>query len=360
LAASFHSGDPHLRLNKKLKWNPMKSWLVPLLFATALAGQPRNFRLPDEAAGVDAIAQALVSVFDQADIVALGEEHEWKPDSDVRIALVRHPDFAKKVRFIVVEFGRNSHQATLDRYIRGEDVPRAELERVWKTTQVGGGGSPIYPAFFAAVRDVNLKLPADARVRVFGAEGAPGLSGEATAVTFLKQQVLQKHGKALVVYGYSHFWRASPPEMLSRNGGVETGIVRMLEKDYPGRIVAVIPVGTPKRPSPPGSPREIGPDFRKFDRALKTPVRPVLLSLQRSPFRDFSAAEFLGGDVVVCGGTGDVPRQPKGNGSSKLEWARGPCVSVFQGSNLTLGQMADAVLYFGAAAGVVPKGNPGR
>ena len=212
----------------------MKSWLVPLLFAAALLGQPRNLRLPDEAAGVDEIVRALISVFDQADIVALGEEHEWKPDSDLRIALVRHPDFAKKVRSIVVEFGSTSQQSTLDRYIRGEDVPRAELEQVWKTTQVGGGGSPIYPAFFAAIRDVNLKLPADARVRVFGAEGAPGSSGETTAVTFLKQQVLQKHGKALVIYGHSHFWRTSPPEMLRRSGGVEFGIVRMLEMDYPG------------------------------------------------------------------------------------------------------------------------------
>ncbi|MBV8843874.1 MAG: ChaN family lipoprotein [Bryobacterales bacterium] len=145
---------------------------------------------------MEAIAAALVSMFDQADIVALGEQHEWKPDSDVRIALVRHADFAKKVRSIVVEFGSASHQAMLDRYIRGEDVPRAELEQVWKTTQVGGGGSSIYPAFFAAVRDVNSRLPADARVRVFGAEGEPGRNGETTAVTFLKQQVLQKHGKS--------------------------------------------------------------------------------------------------------------------------------------------------------------------
>jgi hypothetical protein len=123
----------------------MKSWLAPLLFASTLLVQPRTLRLPDDAAGVDAIAQALVSVFDQTDIVALGEEHEWKPDSDLRIALVRHPDFAKKVRSIVVEFGSTSHQSTLDRYIGGEDVPRAELEQVWKTTQVGGGGSPISP-----------------------------------------------------------------------------------------------------------------------------------------------------------------------------------------------------------------------
>jgi hypothetical protein len=338
----------------------MKSWLAPLLFATTLLGQPRNLRLPDETAGVDAIAQALVSVFDQADIVALGEEHEWKPDSDLRIALVRHPDFAKKVRSIVVEFASTSHQSTLDRYIRGEDVPRAELEQVWKTTQVGGGGSPIYPAFFAAVRDVNLKLPADAQVRVFGAEGAPGASGETTAVTFLKQQVLQKQGKALVIYGYSHFWRASPPVMISRSGGVATGIVRMLEMDYPGRTAAVIPVGSPVRPSPPGSPKGNDPDYRKFDRALKTPVRPVLLSLQRSPFRDFSAEEFLGRDVVVCGGTGGVPKQPKGKIPSAPVRVSGPCMSVFQGSTLTLGQLADAVVYFGPEAGVAPNAKPGR
>lgn len=63
----------------------MKPWLLSLLFATTLLGQPRNLRLPEEAAGVDAIAQALVSVFDQADIAALGEEHEWNPDSDLRL-----------------------------------------------------------------------------------------------------------------------------------------------------------------------------------------------------------------------------------------------------------------------------------
>jgi hypothetical protein len=33
-----------------------------------------------------------------------------KLDSDLRIAAVRHPDFAKKVRSIVVEFGSTSEQ----------------------------------------------------------------------------------------------------------------------------------------------------------------------------------------------------------------------------------------------------------
>jgi hypothetical protein len=64
----------------------------------------------------------------------------------------------------------------------------------------------------------------------------------------------------------------------------------------------VIPVG---RLDPPrGVTRGIDPDFQKFDRALKTQVRPVLVSLQRLPFRDFTAEEFLGGTLTTCRGAG--------------------------------------------------------
>lgn len=91
-----------------------------------------SVRPPDESTGIDGIARALISAFDQADILALGEWHgRISPDSDLRIAVVRHPDFAKKVRSIVVEFGSTTEQSTLDRYIRGENVSRAQLEQVW-------------------------------------------------------------------------------------------------------------------------------------------------------------------------------------------------------------------------------------
>jgi hypothetical protein len=103
--------------------------------ATAAIAQLPKVRLPDEAAGLDGIARTLIAAFDQVDIVALGEAHAWKLDSDLRIAVVRHPDFAKKVRSIVVEFGSATEQSTLDRYIRGENVSRAQLEQVWKTTE---------------------------------------------------------------------------------------------------------------------------------------------------------------------------------------------------------------------------------
>lgn len=86
---------------------------------------PPKVRLPDEPTRIDGIARALIAKFDQADIVALGEVHQRKLDSDLRIAVVRNPDFAKKVRAIVVEFGSTTEQSTIDHYIRGENVSRA-------------------------------------------------------------------------------------------------------------------------------------------------------------------------------------------------------------------------------------------
>lgn len=299
--------------------------------AAAQRAAPTKVRLPDESAGIDGIARTLISAFDQADIVALGEAHGRRLDSDLRIALVRHPDFAKKVRSIVVEFGSTTEQSVLDRYIRGENISRFQLEQVWKTTTQARNGiwdSPIYAEFLAAVRDVNSKLPPDARVRVFGGDPGPGdnRSRETAAVSVLKEQVLQKQGKALVVYGAAHFYRTLDADYLS-SMGADIGIVKMLEADYPGRTFAVIPVGG-RVDLPPGVALRVHPDYQKFDRALKTPVRPVLVPLQRLPFRDFTAEEFIGSHVLTCRGAGG-------------------CRSIFQGSKLTLGQMADACIYVG-------------
>ena len=296
---------------------------------------PPNLRLPDEAAGFDGIVRTLISAFDQADVVALGEDHGQKLDSDVRIALVRHPDFPKKVRFIVVEFASTAQQPTLDRYIRGEDVPIAELEQVWKTTTQSRSGvwdSPIYADFLAAVRDVNRRLPAEARIRVLAGDPPTGsvMTRDASAISVLKEQVLEKHGKALVIYGAAHFYRKEVNQILLANGG---GITKLLEADYPGRTFVVLPVGGP------------GPEFQKFESALTTPVRPVLVSLQRPPFRDFTAEEFLGRKLLNCLGAKSVPDG---------------CVSAFQGSGVTLSQLADAAVYWRPGADVDTKAKPSR
>jgi hypothetical protein len=309
------------------------------LVSVGLAQSPQtarlNVRLPEETAGVDAIARTLVSVFDRADIVAVGETHgRFTLDSDLRIAMVRQPDFAKRVRNIVIECGSATEQSTLDRYIRGESVPRTQLERVWKATVETTNGfcdAPEYVDFLAAVRDVNSRLPADARIRVLGGHPGPGANRgiETAAIAVLRDQVLQRHGKALLIYGEAHFFKTLPKEMLSSMGD-DTGLASKLETEFPGRTFVVIPIGPLERPR--ALTTDIEPDFQKFDVALKTTSRPVLISLQRSPFRDFKAEEFLGRTVTTCAGAGG-------------------CRSAFTGSTLTLGQMADACVYVGGGSG---------
>ena len=280
--------------------------------------------LPDESAGIDAIARTLIGTFDHVDVVALGEVHEGKVDSDLRLALIRSPGFAQKARAIVIECGSMTEQATLDEYIRGGSVPTTRLAQVWKTTRNGNGfcNAPMYSAFLAAVRDVNSRLPADARVRVFGGEPGPGDSR--STVDVLREQVLAKHAKALVIYGSAHFYLTGPADYLESIGGAS--MAAKLNVEYPGRTLAVIPIAAFARPGAIKSDAE--PDFGKLDRAIKTQARPVLLSLQRAPFRDLSASELLGRTLTTCRGTEG-------------------CRSVFRGSTLTLGQIADAIVYVG-------------
>src|SRR5262245_3502389 len=276
--------------------NGMKAWLVLLLFGASLHGfQQSKLLLPDETAGLDKIVQTLVSAFDHFDIVALGDAHWNKLDSDLRIALVRSPEFAKKVRFIVVEFGSTAEQPTLDRYIRGEDVPLAALQQVWKnTSQTDSWDSPLYADFYAAVREVNKKLPAAAQVRVLAGDPSArsGLGRDASAFSVLQEHVLKTHGKALVIYGSGHLLRAVP-DPIAR-------LTKLLDTAYPGSTFVVITEGGPH------------PEYQQFERALKTQARPVLVPFGRPPFRDMPVGAF-------------------------------PCL------RLTRGQIADACVYFGVA-----------
>ena len=106
-------------------------------------------------------------------------------------------------------------------------------------------------------------------------------------------------------------------------------MARKLEIDFPGRAFVVIPVG---RLDPPREvTRGIDPDFQKFDRGLKTQVRPVPVSLGTSALPGFHRSGVLGRTLTI---------------------GAGGCVSVFQGSSLTLGQMADAFMLAAALTSI--------
>ena len=167
------------------------------------------------------------------------------------------------------------------------------------TTQAANGNdiwdNPIYPEFFAAVRDVNQKLRPDHQIRVLGGDPGQGsnLSRDDAAVSVITEQVLKKHGKALVIFGAAHFYRTMDKDYLASTGD-NNDIVKTLEIDDPGRTFVVIPIGRLDRPRPVAV--DMAPDYQKFDRAFKTQVRPVLVSVcndcpfGNSPWRSSLAA----------------------------------------------------------------------
>jgi hypothetical protein len=183
---------------------------------------------PDKAtkARLQNIVNGILVAWDKADVVCLGEDHGSKNDSDLRITLVEHPDFVRKVKAVIVEFADSNHQDILDRLaLEGEDIPREQLRALWKDTSGKvTWESPIYEAFLRAVRKVNLALPRDMRLRLIAGDN----SSERNRGRFIREQVsretLDKHLKALGVYGSGH----------CENRGM--GFPGELSDKYPGRI----------------------------------------------------------------------------------------------------------------------------
>src|SRR3990172_8691978 len=77
------------------------------------------------------IVMGILTAWDNADVVCLGEDHGSKNDSDLRIALIEHPDFVRKIKLIIVEFADSLHQDLLDRFaLEGEDIPHEKLRAI--------------------------------------------------------------------------------------------------------------------------------------------------------------------------------------------------------------------------------------
>ena len=201
-----------------------KRFAVPICLCLVFATQPAcNLSLLRKARRVDAIS-GILEAFRSHQIVALGEGlHGNNQAHAFRLALVRDPRFATVVNDIVVEFGSGRYQAVMDRFIRGGDVPYAELRKAWQDTTNATPiwDTPIYEEFFRAVREVNASLSGDRQLRVLLGEPpidwdtvrtqddvgrGIGLRGP-HAVELIEREVLSRNRRALVIYGDAHFRR---------------------------------------------------------------------------------------------------------------------------------------------------------
>ena len=167
----------------------------------------------------DEVVRSILAAWKTADVVCLGEDHGRHYDSELRIALVRHSDFPRTVRVVVIEFANPVHQDHLDRFILGgAAMSREELAPVWRdATGAEVWESTIYEQFLRAVRDVNLGLNPDQRVRVLAGDGkidwlkittpeqlVPLMNRGGNIRNIIAEHVLEPRVKGLAIYGAGH------------------------------------------------------------------------------------------------------------------------------------------------------------
>jgi hypothetical protein len=181
---------------------------LTLLTFTVPSSQTQTSILPTEATKtrLQPIIKGILASWDKFDVVCLGEDHGSKNDSDLRIALVEHPDFVRKVRVIMVESASVTRQDVLDRFIlEGEEMPREKLRIVW--SEASGAEvweSPIYEAFLRAVRKANLAVPRAQRVRVLAGDNPKDSNRGRWIREAVAREILDKGMKGLTIYGAGH------------------------------------------------------------------------------------------------------------------------------------------------------------
>ena len=186
---------------------------------------------------------AVLNAFDTHNIVMFGEIHGNKQEYEWLRSLVATPEFADKVDDVVMEFGNSLYQKSVDRYIAGEEVPVGQVERAWRNT-VGGIGppSPVYASLYQAVRETNLKRRGKHQMRILCGDPyidwervrdsediTPFLENRSEWYTqVVKDEVLAKHHRALLIMGGLHFLRRQGPSYIEsqlQKAGAKTYLI---------------------------------------------------------------------------------------------------------------------------------------
>ncbi|MFI5118711.1 MAG: hypothetical protein ACHP8B_18650 [Terriglobales bacterium] len=275
---------------------------------------------------------AVVHAFETHDIVMLGEAHGNKQEYEWLRSLVATPEFADRVDDVVVEFGNSLYQKSVDRYVSGEDVPLEQVQKAWRNL-VGAFGppSPVYGSLYRAVRETNLKRRGMHQLRIVCGDPyidwekvkdrediAPYLGNRELWYTqVVKDEVLAKHHRALLIMGSGHFLRRSP----SPSGHGLSFIEQQLQADG-GRTYLIV-FGT-----------NVTGGYDDIDHRFDSWSRPVIVSMADNWVGELPAL------AVVNGGAGG-PRMIGRSGSGTAASAPPP-------PPLKLKDAADALLYLGS------------
>lgn len=166
---------------------------------------------------------AIITAFETHSIVMIGEVHGNKQEYEFLRILIASPGFGERVDDLVLEYGNSLYQDIVDRYVAGDRVPIEEVQKAWRNTTAIGPPSPVYGWLYDAVREVNRKRPQGHRMRIVLGDvyinwdqvstredlGPFVANRDPYYASVVKDQVISKHRRALLIMGFPHFLRST-------------------------------------------------------------------------------------------------------------------------------------------------------
>jgi hypothetical protein len=265
----------------------IKRLFVWFLVVTPALGQGRDPK-PEDA------ARAIIAAFDTFRIVALGDRHGTKDLNDFTLSLVRHPAFPNAVNDIVIECTSASIQSLLDRYIAGEDLPSADIVRLWRDqTHPPCSVEPFHERLLQVIRRVNQALAPGRRLRVLAGEApldwrtlTPETHRqfmdrrETHVVSVLETEVMAKGRKALILYGGGHL-----------NHGVKQMAMGRFEEKHPGVTFVIALYAGARAGVRCGAPAVV--DGRSIEARMTSWPVPSLARTKGTWLADFARTQFM-------------------------------------------------------------------
>ena len=196
----------------------MKHLCFFLLFSASLYTVSAQEQIKPEDA-----THAIIKAFESHSIVMLGEVHGNKQEYEFLRCLVASPDFEDRVDDLVLEYGNSLYQDIVDRYVAGERVPIEEVQKAWRNTTAIGPPSPVYSWLYEAVREANGKRLKGHQMRIVLGDvyvnrdqvktredlGPFVANRDPYYASVVKDQVISRHRRSLLIMGFPHFLRST-------------------------------------------------------------------------------------------------------------------------------------------------------
>jgi hypothetical protein len=229
--------------------NFLMAFAILLFVAPAPAGATQN--ASSQPATPEDPVTTIIEAFRTHNIVTLTDPHGNVQIQAFLLSLVRDPRFAEAANDIVIETGSARYQDALDRFVRGDDVERGLLRKVWEDHTVANSGLGVQTEeLIRAVRTVNVSLSEARRLRVVA--GDPPIDWDNLAsrqdhrrwielrdsypADLIRRQVLDRGRRALVVYGQGHLQRRQIVANYDMSTWQAQTVVSLLERDHAARI----------------------------------------------------------------------------------------------------------------------------